>query len=471
MNDRRSLLFGAGLLTRLGSIGRVAAAGSRLAARRLLGRSGEMDAQIGEILAGEFDRMKGAAMKLGQVLSYFDGILPLDAAIALRSLQLGATQLPADEVVALIEAELGKSPMQLFDAFDMAPVASASIGQVHRAQLEGRPLAVKIQYPGIAERLRNDVRHLNRLASLATFGSIADGRAITDDLGEQLLLECDYHAEAAAQTTLRSAFADTPAVRTPAVIAKRSSGRVLTTEWADGRGYYEFANHASHADKAAAAQILLQVAMRSFFEFGFANVDPHPGNYVFAGDGTVTFLDFGCVRKFSRQYVENERTVARCVLDDRREAFEAAVIASGIVADSQSFDFDMHWRTIRLQYAPYCQDEFCFTTDYLTQMMTLSGFSNRNLRRLNIRPEWIWHQRLVWGLHAVLAQMGAEGHFQSLLRDILNRPGQAISIVSTSGQQPGAVVVADTNRVTATIEHEQINPSRGHIHSSAACAG
>lgn len=412
-----------GWLSRLASTGRLAGAAARLGARRLLGREeGEPDERLGEALADELDHMKGMAMKLGQVLSYFEGVLPGGTHQALQRLQLGVTAMGPERVAAAVEADLGAPPADLFERFDEEPVASASIGQVHRARHAGREVAVKVQYPGVADTVESDVARLRAVARIASLGSAVDGLAVVEELRERFAEECSYVREAEAQRAFRRAFADDPGVAIPGVVEARSGETVLTTEWMEGRSFYAFARGAPAAERAAAARVLLRFAHRSFWSLGAINADPHPGNYLFPEPAPpVGFLDFGCVRRFDRAFVEEERRIARAILDGDRRGFRAAVLEADRVAREAGFDWPSYWRLARHQYAPYLRGRFRFDLAYVRRGMELAGPGNPSLRRLRVPPAWIWLQRLHWGLHAVLARLEVEGDFATLFREILDR--------------------------------------------------
>jgi predicted unusual protein kinase regulating ubiquinone biosynthesis (AarF/ABC1/UbiB family) len=422
MTDKRPPLVGEGWAERLLSTGRVAASGVRLAARQVFGREGPVDGLIGESLAAEMDRMKGMAMKVGQILSYFDGILPEETHEALRVLQQGVTSMPYERVADVLREAFGEPVEELFEDFEREPVAGASIGQVHRARYRGRSVAVKVQYPGIVRTLESDFRRLRGLTRLASAGTPVDSMAIVTEMQERVIAECDYLAEARAQEAFRAAFAADEEVRIPPVVEERTRRTALTTDWAEGKTFYDFAKNATRPERDAAGVILLRFAYRSFFELQTVNADPHPGNYFFPEPGRVVFIDFGCVRQFSPSFVERERRLATTLIENRREDFREVAMATGMIADERGFDFDLYWRMLRHQYAPYTTAGFEFTTDYVRDALEFgkpSRASNKTLRRLSIQPEWIWFQRLQWGLHAVLARLGVRGDFGELLRDFL----------------------------------------------------
>lgn len=364
--------------------------------------------------------MKGVAMKVGQILSYMDGVLPPETHAALVRLQLGATPVAFEVMARVIEDALGAPVGELFARFDPKPVASASVGQVYRAALGDREVAVKVQYPGIRNTMTSDLLRLRGISRVASLATMVDGPSLVAELAQQMLNECDYLREAQNQTSFRNAFGSDADVRIPAVVTGRTAETVLTSEWCAGIDFQALLERADARRRSHVGQVLVRFAYRSLFELGVLNADPHPGNYLFPEDHTVVFLDFGCVRSFESSFLEPQRELVRVVLDDRRSDFETVLLATGMVPKPRRFDFDLHWQLLCHQFAPYRTAHFSFTSDYLRQGMRFTGPSNPNNRLLAIPPSWIWVQRLIWGLHAVLARLGAEGDFGTALRTALS---------------------------------------------------
>lgn len=413
---------------RLLSSGRIAASAARLAARRVVGAEGEADARIGEALARELDQMKGMAMKVGQILSYFDGILPPATHEALRKLQQGVQPVAFARMDEVVNEAFGRRSAELFDAFDPVPVASASIGQVYRAVHDGVPVAVKIQYPGIRDTIDGDFSRLQSFAKIASMATAVDGPALVSELRARFVEECDYEREAEHGNAFAAAFASDPEISIPCAVRERTRSTVITSHWAPGHDFYTFVEGADAERRNAVARVLVRFAYRSLFELSAVNADPHPGNYLFPAGGPVVFLDFGCVRRFDAAFVESERRLAQIVLDDRRDLFRDAVMETGMVAKPKRFDFDVHWDMLRHQWAPYREPGFRFTPEYIAAGAEFSRPGNPNLRRLAIPPPWIWLQRLQWGLHAVLVRLGAEGDFGEILRPLLAAPRQPLAV-------------------------------------------
>lgn len=413
---------------RLLATGRIATSAAQLATRRVLGSEGPQDGELGMALARELDQMKGMAMKVGQIISYFDGILPEETHAALQGLQKGHKPVAYARMMEVLEAGLGGAVDTLFEDFAKTPVAAASIGQVYRAKVDGREVAVKVQYPGVLDTIQSDFSLLNKISRLASLATAVDGPAIVGELRKRFGEECDYMREAAYQEAFAEAFADEEAIRIPKVIHKRTCPVVLTSEWCPGKDFYSFQEAASQERRNEVGMLLTEFAYQSFYRLGVLNADPHPGNYLFPDDGPVVFLDFGCVKRFDPDFIAHERHLAQVVTQGHREEFRDALLATQMVPNSNKFDFGHHWAMLRHQYAPYCTPHFRFTTEYIQQGMEFSRPSNPNLRHLALPPAWIWLMRLQWGLHAVLARLQAEGPFATLFQKALDTPLQPLAL-------------------------------------------
>ena len=290
----------------------------RLAGRQLLSRGrGEAarDVELGELLMSQLDEMKGLAMKVGQIVSYMGVPMAEPVLDKLARLQTGVQGMSAEDTRAALVAGLGAEPEALFEAFDIQPIAAASIGQVHRARFEGEDVAVKIQYPNVAGSFEDDLSAAQKIASVAGMASAVDGRAIVQELAGRLEEECDYGREARMQRAFERAFAGDPEILVPHVVDARSSPTILTSRWVDGDGFEALRRAGSDARRDLAAASLIRFSYRSLFHFATIQADPHPGNFIFTPEGPVAFLDYGCVRTFERDFVEQLRWVARTIRD------------------------------------------------------------------------------------------------------------------------------------------------------------
>ena len=379
--------------------------------KRLVRRSEVDDLALGEVLLSELDQMKGMAMKVGQILSYMDVPLPDATRDALARLQSGVEPLAFDVIAATVEAELGAPIPELFERFDAVPIAAASIGQVHRASVGGQEVAVKVRYPGVSDSFDADMAVMHRFAGLAGLATMVDGHAIVEELHARLHEECDYRREAHWQRVFGEAFAHDPVLRVPRVVPSHSSAGVLTTHWHDGRALLDAPL------EPEVMMALVRSTWHSAFVLQTVQADPHPGNFV-VGEGTLTCLDYGCVRAFDPDFIEPWRDVFLAVLHRDRATFDAATHATGLVG-SERFDLDAHHAMMAYALEPYCTPHFRFDEAWLARGRSFSGPKQPNGRRMRIQPQWIWFLRLWFGLHAVLTRVRAEGDFRSALTDAL----------------------------------------------------
>jgi len=395
--------------------------GAKYAKRTLTGKApaSTSDTASAQELVEQLGSLKGLVMKVGQMASYLPGALPPDAQRVLESLQSQSTAMAFPQVAAVIREELGDEPHALFDELDEEPFAAASIGQVHRAVVDGQKVAVKVQYPGIEELLRSDLKTFGVMAKVSTLGLPLDAKALVSELRGRMLEECDYRAEAANQRRFAELFADDPDVHVPEVVDARSSQRVLSTRFADRLRFRDFVDGATREAKDRAGLVIFRTCFDAVFRHRFFNGDPHPGNYLFDEDGRVTFLDFGCVRSFDDEFVASWKAFARCVLAGEREDFEDRLRAIGMVGSERRFDFDAQWELTRdYLYKPFLQRDpfFTYTDEYVRESYGTLLFDNPNQRRTAMPPEWLLLNRLQWGLNAVLAQLEATAAWPDAFR-------------------------------------------------------
>jgi predicted unusual protein kinase regulating ubiquinone biosynthesis (AarF/ABC1/UbiB family) len=323
----------------------------------------------------------------------------------------------------------------VFDAFEWQPVAAASIGQVHRALVDGREVAVKVQYPGVARSFTDDLRAAGRLSSLAALASAVDGPALVGELGARLVEECDYLREAQAQRAFARAFADDPEVSIPEVLTERSAATVLTSAWVRGQGFAELCQ-APAARRNAIAATLVRFSYRSLLQLGAIQADPHPGNFVFPSapeqPGKVAFLDFGCVRVLEREMVEALRELATALREQDRPRFRAAAQALGVVGRPDKFDYEDYFKVMEHLHRPFLRPRFEIDPAYVREGFALNGPASPNARTQAMPPAYIWVARLQWGLWSILARLRASGSFAGLLDELLAGPITPLTLAGES---------------------------------------
>src|SRR5215472_15566385 len=272
--------------------------------KRLGGRPAEIVAQelqqrTAEQIFRVLGELKGGALKLGQALSVFEAALPAEIAgpyrATLTRLQESAPALPAATVHRVLAADMGANWRAQFAEFDDQPAAAASIGQVHKAVWrDGRPVAVKIQYPGAGRALSNDFTQLSRVGRL--FGVLMPGldvKPMLDELRNRVAEELDYRLEADAQQAFADGFAFDPDIAVPNVIT--GTDHVLVTEWMDGTPLAEVIAAGTPEQRNAAGMLLVRFLFSSPARVGMLHADPHPGNFRLLPDGRLGVLDFGAV--------------------------------------------------------------------------------------------------------------------------------------------------------------------------------
>lgn len=287
----------------LGFAGRTAVGfGKRVGGKPAEAVAAELQARTAEQLFKVLGELKGGAMKFGQALSVMEAAMPEEVAgpyrATLTKLQEAAPPMPASTVHKVLAAELGpRWRTSKFQSFDDRPAAAASIGQVHRAVWrDGRPVAVKIQYPGAAQALVSDLNQLARVARVAG-GWIPgiDIKPITDELKARMSEELDYNLEATNQRTFAKVFRNDPHFVVPDVLVH--SEHVIVSEWLDGTPLSQIVANGSREQRDEASRLYLEFLMVGPHRAGLLHADPHPGNFRLTPDGRLGVIDFGAVNR------------------------------------------------------------------------------------------------------------------------------------------------------------------------------
>ncbi len=391
--------------------------------REELDRSSEL--RHADDVVRELGAMKGALMKLGQMMSYLDEGLPEPVRHALAQLQQDAPPMSVELASAMIEQELGARPEVVFATWDPEPIAAASIGQVHRGVThDGRAVAVKVQYPGIAEAVESDLGNVGLL-----FGGIGrsypgfDAAPMVAELRSRLREELDYRLEATRQARFAEYYTDHPFIHIPNVLPEFSSGRVLTTELAEGARFSE-AEQWSQDQRDLAGEAIFRFVFRSFYRLHLFNGDPHPGNYLFRPDGRVTFLDFGLVKEFLPSDIDHiRRLIETVVLDPDPVEFRAAMERAGFlrrdapVTDADVTEYFGHFYShLRERGVHPITGEFA--SEVVRRFFDVKGPYGAVMRHANVPPAFVVVQRVNLGLFAVLAALGATADWRSIAEEL-----------------------------------------------------
>lgn len=407
--------------------------GARFAASRVRGlrrgaeRRAALDEQFvirtAQDVARELGQMKGAMMKAGQLVSFIIEALPEPAQEALATLQADAPPMAPSLAAGVVRDELGDDPERVFLDWSATPVAAASIGQVHRAVThDGRVIAVKVQYPGVGDAIEADLDNAELL--YAIFASFAlkglDVEALVGELRARMREELDYVREAAATTEFARSFAGHPAVRVPTVVPELSTKRVLTTEWVDGLDWATFTATADDAARQRAAEVIWRFAQRAVHRTGVFNGDPHPGNYRFHGDGSVTFLDFGLVKRWSPgEWDRLSPCLDAIVVHRDPQALVEAMVHAGFLDTAHRLDPQAVFDYVSAPYVPYLVDEFTFDRDTvrtaIARITDMKGPHADVIARLDLPASFVILDRVVWGVSAILGKLNARGPWRAML--------------------------------------------------------
>lgn len=405
MTDDRSLPTG-----RLGRLARLAAVGARTGAG-LLSKRGEGAAEYAAEVLGN---MRGLAAKVGQMLSYVDGVLPEGQRehyeTALKALRAAAPRSPWNKVRELIEAELGAPVGELFAELESEPFASASIGQVHRATLhDGRRVAVKVQHPGITQAIEADLGNAGALEGMVSLLAPRglDPKAAFAEVARRFREELDYGLEAEHQRAFARLHEGDPTIRIPAVIAERSARRVLTSELAFGETL-EVAATLPEAERRQHAETLWRFVFKSNLLAGMFNADPHPGNYLFAADGTITFLDFGCVQPIDPALLPSARALHRAAIERNLPAFERSVIQHLGLRGGSYEKLAVNYS--RLCFEPLFASPYRITRAYSASLVEeiqrmKQAMWSKDGSFVMLPPSMILLNRLQFGFYSVLARL------------------------------------------------------------------
>ncbi|MCV7267466.1 macrolide-binding ATPase MABP-1 [Mycolicibacterium doricum] len=272
--------------------------------KRLTGKSrDEVNAELMDKAAQQLftvlGELKGGAMKVGQALSVMEAAIPEQYGKpyreALTKLQKDAPPLPAAKVHRVLDAQLGTKWRDRFASFDDKPIASASIGQVHKAVWsDGREVAVKIQYPGADEALRADLKTMQRMVSvLKQLSPGADIEGVVDELVERTEMELDYRLEADNQRAFAQAYRDHPHFVVPAVVA--SAPKVVVAEWIDGIPMSVIIRDGTQEERDLMGTRLFELTYDAPRRLEMMHGDAHPGNFMLMPDGKMGVIDFGAV--------------------------------------------------------------------------------------------------------------------------------------------------------------------------------
>ena len=387
----------------------------------------ERELRTADAITERLGNMKGALMKLGQMASYVSDGLPEPMRAALAELQSNAPPMSAELAAEVIERELGAPPEEIFVQWDPQPIASASIGQVHRAVVVDpttgleRAVAVKVQYPGVGAAIEADLRNASLLGAILKqgFGGL-DPDDMVAEIRERLIDELDYTLEATNQQAFADFFRGHPYIHVPDVLQSHSTARVLTSELVNGSTWQEMIQW-SQDERDLVGECLFRFVFRSLYGMHRFNGDPHPGNYLFHGGGRVTFLDFGLVKRFTDDematFVGMVKSAAyeHDVPTFRRIVEDAGMLRRGAPADDEAIGeyFGQFYESVR-------DDKVVtWSSEYASRIVRHTFDRTSPISQYATVPRaFVFIQRINLGLYALLGELRATGNYRRMAEEL-----------------------------------------------------
>jgi predicted unusual protein kinase regulating ubiquinone biosynthesis (AarF/ABC1/UbiB family) len=384
--------------------------------------------ETAEEIVAALGTMKGAAMKLGQVMSFLDvGLVPEEYReefqAKLAELRDAAPKVSFKDMRKVIESEYGQRVEDVFETFDPVPIAAASIGQVYKAKLhDGRDVAVKVQYPGVAQAVRSDMKNLGMILRLMKrVAPGLDPKAMGDEIRARIDEELDYELEAQNQRTLSRIYRGHPFIFVPAVVTSLSHERVIVSEFVAGRGFEEL-KQLPQAERDRLAEIVFRFYFGCMYRHLQFSGDPHPGNSLLLDDGRMAFLDFGLFKRIPHAVAEFELEIARLGIAGDGVALIEHLHEGGFISRPEYYTpegileqvYDMTW-----WYG--LDDVVALTPEIATEIMIemsdprSSHFSK--MRHETLPPDHLFGRRLEMLTLAVMSQLRARGNWHRIARE------------------------------------------------------
>ncbi len=414
--------------TRAANMARGEEAAQEASARRQLETAKQIVAALGT--------MKGAAMKLGQVMSFLDvGLVPEEHREEfqreLAKLRDAAPTVSFKQMKHVIEEDLEAKVSEVFAEFDEEPIAAASIGQVYRAKLAediasqpgGREVAVKVQYPGVASAVRADLQNLDMIMRLLKrMTPSLDVKAVTAEIRDRIGEELDYELEAQNQRSLARIFRGHPFIAVPEVVSELSRERVLVTEFVQGTGFEELKDR-PQAERNRVGEIVFRFFLGCLYRHRQFSGDPHPGNFMLLEDGRVAFLDFGLFKRIEREPVELELACQRAVSEGDAQTLHRLLAESRFLPEPERVDPDhllafiedaIWWYTTADEDVPLSPE---IATEVMIESSDPRSSHFREMRHQTIQPEHLFGRRMEMLTLAVLSQLRASNNWHRIARE------------------------------------------------------
>lgn len=369
--------------------------------------------------------LKGLAMKVGQAMSMDPEFLTPEVRAVVAKLQNQAPPMPFSTVKAVVESELGRPLGEAYSRFEEHAVASASLGQVHRAVThQGLPVAVKVQYPDIAEALHADLDNIRSMVDVMGASSgMPQSRAYYGEMRQAFLDELDYRLEAERAQLFVSRIEAFEDLRAPHVLMELTSGKVLTMEFLEGEPLRSVLHHKeglSNERRFALARQLIRAVWGPFLRSGLVHADPHPGNFLAMPDGRLGILDFGAVKQMSERWTTGTVEMTRTLVEGRTVDAFAACQRNGFELDDENEARPFVQEVVAIATRPLTAPFFDYGQAGTSRLMRQHFLKHAlTLKRMRPPREALQFFRAVGGLSQNLENLGAAGPYRRVWEELL----------------------------------------------------
>jgi len=384
--------------------------------------------ETAEQIVAALGTMKGAAMKLGQVMSFLDvGLVPQEARqefqAKLAELRDAAPKVSFAQMRRVLEEQYGDKLDEVFATFDPVPIAAASIGQVYKARLhDGRDVVVKVQYPGVAAAVRADMQNLGMILRLMKrVAPGLDAKSMGEEIRSRIDEELDYELEAQNQRTLARIFRGHPFIVVPEVVTSLSHEKVIVSEYVQGRGFEEI-KQLAQGERDRIGEIVFRFYFGCMYRHHQFSGDPHPGNSLLLDDGRMAFLDFGLFKRIPAEVAEFELTTQRLGIARAGGELIDVLHRGGLIGDRARYTEDGILAQFDDFTGWYSRDEELELSPELATAVMIEMSDPRSsyfgqMRHETLPPDHIFGRRLEMLTLTVLGQLHARGNWHHVARE------------------------------------------------------
>jgi predicted unusual protein kinase regulating ubiquinone biosynthesis (AarF/ABC1/UbiB family) len=379
----------------------------------------ELDEANAEDIYKSLSELKGSALKVAQIMSMDKNILPQAMQDKFSLAQYSAPPLSYPLVVRTFQQYFNQSPTDLFDSFTKNAVNAASIGQVHKAEKNGKSLAVKVQYPGIADSVKSDLRMVKPVAMSMLGLREAEVKPYFEEVETKLLEETDYELELKQSMEMAEKCKDLEGFVFPQYYPQWSSKRILTMDWIEGKHLKEFLKtEPDQAKRNSVGQRLWDVYDFQVNTVRAIHADPHPGNFIITEDGKIGLIDFGCVKRIPEDFYQRYfMLINKSVISDdaqlRELYFDLEFIYRDEPLEAQELFYEVFKSTMNLLTRPFMSEQFDFSDESYFKELYEMGESLKNRKELRKNGlargsrHILYINRTYFGLFALLNELKA----------------------------------------------------------------